>query len=162
MGTQYCTPDQLDDLGIPTAALAGISVPKQNAALLAASVLIDSYLGGRFKLPLESYGGDLTLCCAKIAAFNLIAVRGMAPGNASYDTLREGWKDQLNWLKDVSAGRATPAFPTAKDVNEYEPEGRPYVVAPAAGGIGTSGGALGHDDDRVSVGTVGTPRLRGW
>ncbi len=147
MATQYATLADLIRLGVPNAALAGISDPDRDAALLAASGVVDSYVGERFKLPLTRFGDELRRVVCKIAAHDLITTRGLSPGNDSADTLRLGFTDSIAWLKDVSKGLAKPQWPANSDVNDYDPEGESFVSQPTPG---------------TTSGTPQTPKLRSW
>lgn len=165
-GTQYATLVELTSLGVPAASLTGTTSDQQTAALVAASSIVDSYVGARFKLPLSNYGADLKICVCKIAGYNLLTTRGMSPGNDAGDALRNAYKDQMAWLKDISDGRATPAWPVASDVNGYNPEGGAFVLQPASGAIGASGSSFFDGNSNSGgcsrVGTPQTPKLRGW
>lgn len=165
MGTVYATRTDLTRLAIAAQALGGISTDTQDAALASASSTIDSYLQGRFKLPLASYGIDITECACAIAAWLLIKGRGLQPGNEAWESLRSGYTDALRWLKDVSDGRALPAFPTAKDADQFTPVDKPFVLAPLSGTAGLGAGSFhskDSDDNSLAVGTPAPPRLRGW
>lgn len=161
MATQYADVTDLTNLGCPEAALSSISTDRRNAALQAASGIVDSYVGTRFKLPLTAYGDELKQAVCSIAAWRLLSVRGLAPGNASAETLRDNHDDAMRWLRDVAAGKAVPAWPANADVNNFDPtnanQGEAYVVQPTPGDNPPNG-----DFDRNWVGTPQKPRSRGW
>lgn len=161
---QYATKEQLVELAIPANALAGVTDAQKDAALVAASVTIDSYLGTRFDLPLAVYGSDITVATAQIAAWFLISKRGISPGNEAWEALRTNYKDQLSWLKDVSAGRAVPSFPTTKDTGSFDPQDPEFVVAPLPGTTDPAKAFWDRHEDAgcVAGGYAGKPKLRGW
>lgn len=161
---QYASQSDLTTLGIPAAALSGISGPEQDAALQAASAIIDSYLASRFDLPLASVGLDIKSCCAQLAAWSLMKRRGFNAGSTDAETLRMSYEDQVKWLTNVAKGLATPAFPQTQDLEGTNPQEQAFVVAPSQGSIGLSGGSFRTKESDVvsSVGTVGPPKLRGW
>ncbi len=160
----YATAADLASLGLPAAALAAVSSDDQTAALADASSLIDSYLAPRFDLPLSAVPAQLKGICCKLAAFDVLRKRGFNPGSVDAETVRLSYEDAMRWLRDVAAGRATPAFPEAADVAGSDVQSLPFVYAPAPGSIGLSASAFrGRDTDAdVEVGTVGAPRRRGW
>lgn len=96
------------DLPIPAAAIAGISADVKNAALQGASDHADSYLISRFDLPLASWGKDLRRAVANIALYDIMSTRGYSPESGDNASIRDRAKDAEAWLKDVSAGKATP------------------------------------------------------
>jgi phage gp36-like protein len=75
----YCTPDDLITVGVNPLALQSIDIARQQAACVAASERADSYLRGRYPLPLNSWGRDLTIMTSYIAVYTLLAARGYAP-----------------------------------------------------------------------------------
>lgn len=68
-------------------------------ALEAADGEIDSYLAGRYSLPLASVPAILRDCAADIARYRLHD-RGVP------DRVKDAYKDRISWLRDVAAGRA--------------------------------------------------------
>lgn len=166
MPSQYATTTDLQTFGLPAAALTPVSTPDQNNALIAASALADSYLGQRFRLPLSSWGTDITKAAAEIAAYLVMKKRGWSPGAADAEQIREAYDDALKWLRDVGQGKATP-FGVVETGTGPQPsdtgQDAPFVLQPAQGGFGSAGSFMSKaSDEVVEVGTPGTPRLRGW
>lgn len=162
----YATIDDLNTYGLPAKVLASVSAADKTAALTAASAVVDSYIGSRVTLPLSAWGVDITEVTAKIAAYTLLNRRGWQPGVGDSDQFRRGYDDAVHWLRDVSKGIASPygttqaATATTADATD---QSAAFVVQPAGGGISTGGGSFGScGDASVSIGTPGTPRLRGW
>jgi phage gp36-like protein len=105
--SSYATTDDLTLLGLPAKAVASMSADSVDAVLEAASRTADTYLTSRYKLPLLEWDGSLKQAVASIAAFNLMRVRGFAPGVADAETLRIGYDNAMDWLRNVSKGVAT-------------------------------------------------------
>ena len=103
----YADVADLYRLALRQAALSGILVADQNAALEAASRVADSYLQARYKLPLAAWDDDLRRAVAVIAAYDLLSGRGFAP-EGSDEHVRLRYEDALRWLRDVSTGVVTP------------------------------------------------------
>lgn len=108
--SQYASVTDLGRFGLPGAATSGLDDADLDAQLQGASAEIDSYLDGRgFALPLVTWSDDLTACCARIAAWSILAnMRGVSPSDPGHAAIRIGAEDARKWLGDVSAGRANP------------------------------------------------------
>lgn len=119
----YATTTDLARLGLPAAALTGVSSTVQEAALDAASRLADSYLRARYATPLTSYGVDLTRAVCSIAAWDLLRVRGYDPNRGGDEAVRLGHTDAVKWLRDVSNGVAHLA-----GLTESESESWPEAI----------------------------------
>lgn len=104
----YASLADLAALGLPPHALAGVEAADQYAALEAASALVDSYLRGRYPLPLLSWGRELTRVTAIIAAYDLMSRRGYDPNRPGDENLRLRYEDAIRWLEGVAAGRIDP------------------------------------------------------
>lgn len=106
--TRYATTTDLARVGIGAAALSGVSTAAQEAALDAASALADGYLCSRFTLPLSAWGADLTGAVARMAAWEVLRVRGYDPQAGGDEAVRLGYTDSMRWLEGVQAGRVSP------------------------------------------------------
>ncbi len=106
--TRYATTTDLARVGIAAAALSGVSTAAQEAALDAASALADGYLCSRFTLPLSAWGADLTGAVARMAAWEVLRVRGYDPQAGGDEAVRLGYTDAMRWLEGVQAGRVSP------------------------------------------------------
>jgi phage gp36-like protein len=71
-------------------------------ALASASATIDSYLIGRYRLPLASVPLVLIDTCCTIAMYNLQSLR---PGT-TVDDVRDRYKDAIAYLTQVAVGKA--------------------------------------------------------
>ena len=105
----YATTTDLTQVGISAEALADIAAGDQEAAIDAASAVVDSYLRSRFTLPLTEFGDDLTRATCVLAVYDLLVVRGYNPEAGAADQVRLRYEDVLRWLERVSAGSITPA-----------------------------------------------------
>jgi phage gp36-like protein len=104
----YCTSADLSQYGIRAEALANIDPSILTSNIAGASDVIDSYLRSRFELPLVAWGSDLTGCCAKIAVYEIIRVRGFNAARASDETIKDAYDQSIRWLVDISNQKATP------------------------------------------------------
>lgn len=129
MGVSYATTGDLTTLGLPAKALAGIAVPAQEAALEAASRVVDSYIGSRYDLPLIGVGSDIKEAVCAIAAVNLMSVRGFAAGVEDAEALMTRKKDAMTWLRDVAKGLATPSVIDTTDQSKppVDPQRAPFT-----------------------------------
>lgn len=106
--TRYATTTDLVRTGIAAAALTGVSTASQEAALDAASAVADGYLCSRYTLPLSAWGADLTGVVARMAAWDILRVRGYDPQAGGDAAVRLGYTDSIKWLEGVQGGRITP------------------------------------------------------
>jgi phage gp36-like protein len=104
MAQQYVTITELQRLGIPGDAYAGKSNADLNAALLAASVVADSYISKRYTLPLVSWGDDLRYHVAQLASLTLLVNRGFRPGSGADEVAVDAKNDARQWFRDVATG----------------------------------------------------------
>lgn len=106
--SSYATITDLQRYGLPPEAIQGIADPTLQAELDAASTLADSYLRGRYALPLISYDVELTMQVCYIAAYNIMAARGYNPEQGA-DTIYENrWKLAVAWLRSVQRQEIHP------------------------------------------------------
>lgn len=149
-GTQYASQTDLAQLGLAGGALQNVTPTIQDAALLAASALADSYLESRFTLPLTSWGKDLSRVVCFIAAYDILTSRGYSPQSPD-DHIRQRYQDALAWLQEVSQGTQTPSHVADSSTDTQS---------------GPSVGAVGADGS-ISTATQGgfqmeTSAVRGW
>lgn len=106
MSAAYCTVAEITTLGINPQAVRDIEVPLKAAAIAAISDKMDGYLSAQFKLPLVAFGADVHMCCAILAAAQLLRARGYDPD--SDPSVMENVRSQEQWLRDVSRGIVRP------------------------------------------------------
>lgn len=87
----YCTPTDVITYALPATALATVSPSDQTAACDAATEEANSYLRGRYALPLQSWGTDITRYTAYIAAYLMMSKRGFQPLNGADQMIRENY-----------------------------------------------------------------------
>jgi phage gp36-like protein len=108
----YCQPADISRFGVAAEVIddlseADVLIP----AIQSASSLMDSYLGGsgRYTLPIISAGPDLARAAAVLAAWDLVRVHRLKPGEdptTNPQKLEAG--KILDWLKMVAEGTVTP------------------------------------------------------
>lgn len=106
-GITFANLDHLEGLGIPAAALATVSTSKKAEQLAATTELASGILAGRYDLPIVAWGIDLSMAVAKIAAYELLSVRGFNPDGEDTN-VRKRCEDAMRWLADVASGKISP------------------------------------------------------
>lgn len=129
---QYATATDLANLGLPAAALEGISPAIQDEHLRKASGRVDSYLRGRYSLPLAApYPDEIIEATVILAAYSLLVFRGFNPDEYDSNFVRR-YQDMVGntsvggsrgWLDRVASGRANLA--TSADATSGTQEGAP-------------------------------------
>lgn len=125
--SQYATTAELANFGIPAAALTGISAAIQNQHLTLASGRLDSYLRGRYSLPLAvPYPDEVKMAVCNIAAYTLLKRRGFNPD--AYDSnFRDEYLSTLEWLDKLSEGKVS--LDVHADATPGTQEGRPAIYS---------------------------------
>jgi phage gp36-like protein len=144
---QYASIADLEGLGIAGDALAEIGVDVKNKVLLAVSRMMDGFFAAQFTLPIKTWGLDVTMVCAEIAACKLLRGRGFNPEGIDVNIV-QAHDDAMALLKiwardDGAVPDVTDSSPNAK---EQTPTARPSVTsAPSRGwsGTGLGGGRSG-------------------
>jgi phage gp36-like protein len=119
----YCT---LEDLkkALPEAALeeltddegaGSIQDARVTEAIAQADALIDTYLGGRYAVPLSSVPAVVRQCSVDIALYYLYkrTVEGFAEAGDS--TRRTAYKDAVRTLEDIRSGKMGLPIASADD-----------------------------------------------
>lgn len=104
----YITTAELQDQGIPTEGLSGLTTWQLNDAIAWASDEIDGYLAKRFKLPLVVASSDIKRRCAILASYYLLTRRGFRPGAPLNEMVQDMYEKALDWLLLVSKGDIVP------------------------------------------------------
>ncbi len=106
---RYCSPSELAVYGINAEALADLPSEELIAKIDWASDLIDGYLRGPYTLPLVSWGSEIRGCCAVLAAWEAIRVRGVRPDESGQKHPLEVAADKhIKWLLQISGGSVHP------------------------------------------------------
>lgn len=106
--SQYATEANLINLQIPAAALAGITSAgiDPDDHLTATAGKIDSYLRGRYRLPLTApYPDEIVVANAALGAYSIMCACGFDPENGTHVNIRMQHDDTIAWLKEVAAGK---------------------------------------------------------
>ena len=147
----YATQADFQSLGLPAKATAGIPSGDIDAALEAASRVVDSYIGSRYDLPLATYDKSVTIAACKIAAYELLSRRGFAAGTADAENVQKRYDQAISWCRDVARGIALPGPVTTTDQAKppVDPQNAPFVQQRTG-------------DQTTGDVTIGTPSSRGW
>lgn len=103
----YASIDDLTGCGLPAPALANVSLAQQQAALMRASRMADTFLRDRYTMPLQCpYDPSLTLWVCWMAAYFLLSTRGFNPNQSGIDTVvRMNYDDAIKNLTRVANGQ---------------------------------------------------------
>lgn len=129
----YASTSDLIISGLPATALGSLTPAQQAAALEDASQEIDTYLRGRFPLPLLAWGADIRKATCVIAAYNAMGVRGYNPQAGADVIILTRYEQTIEWLRDVQRRAAHPNVTVTEPATEYE---QPLVITSSAVGGG--------------------------
>ena len=138
MGSQYCFPADVSTYGVNAIALIDIPTATLNAQCIAASAMIDDYIGGRYPLPLLSWPASFTMRAAQITAYIALKSRGYDPDAEADKQWVADYKDAIEWCKgiqrqeihpQVQVTQPSPGNPTydLPQVSSSEPRGYAQV-----------------------------------
>lgn len=113
---------EITNLEDPTATTVNATV--MTRGLTRASSLIDSYLSGRYALPLSTTPEVLTTLCLDIARYQM-------GHNALEDDVRQRYEDALKMLSDIAKGILSLGLAPADEPTTL-PQGSPVYTAPTA------------------------------
>lgn len=99
--SSYCTVAQLLQLALPSESVQNISNAQLQAECDAASTLADSYLRGRYNLPLVTFDIELSMNVAYVAAYNILASRGYNPEAGADSIYKDRWLSAIDWFRGV-------------------------------------------------------------
>lgn len=122
----YSTEDEFLALGLPAAALDGATDTTnwRNAA----AGTIDSYLRGRYRLPLVApYPPEIIDTECKLAAYSFISNRGFDPEQGANVNVVLRYKEAMAWLTKLSEGKVNLAVEA--DQTATRAEGGPIVAS---------------------------------
>ena len=80
----------------------------QNAAIASASEYALGKIGGRYKRPLVSWQDDLRQAVCKIAAYELLCIRGFNPAAGADINILERRNQADSWLTSVARQEISP------------------------------------------------------
>lgn len=125
--SSYATLTDLVTYGLPATALANVPTATQTANINDASDVVDTYLRGRYSLPLIAWGTEITQAVCKIAAYQILSVRGYNPASQADVNIRDRYLDTISWLGQVQRQAAHPnVTPQPNQTPNYN---QPFVIS---------------------------------
>lgn len=106
--TAYATVDELYVYGAPEKAFGQLTPGQKTGAIESASRDVDTYLRGRYSLPLTEWDTSITEATCRIAAYNLFSVRGYNPASGSDVNIKDRYDQAMTWLNKVQKQQAHP------------------------------------------------------
>jgi phage gp36-like protein len=128
---------------IPASTLALLSAPEQLQACVDATQEADSYMRGRYSMPLLAWGSDVKRYTAWIAVFLIMAKVGLQPRDTANDAITRNYYAAVGWPDRPGSGW----FPGVQR-QAIHPDVTPSIIP---------GQDPGHDIPRVT-----TSQTRGW
>lgn len=105
---QYITPSDIATYGVNGAALTGIPFAEQTQVCLAVSAEADASFRARYLLPLVSWGTDVRANLARIAAYELLVIRGFNPELGADTNLAMRAESARSWLRAIARQEQHP------------------------------------------------------
>ena len=129
----YSTEAEFNALGLPAVALDGATDTSDYRD--AAQGQIDSYLRGRYRLPLVApYPPEIIETECKLAAYSFLSNRGFDPEAGANQNIVLRYKDAVGWLKAMSEGKVNLAVEA--DQTAARAEGGPIITSRRRGRTG--------------------------
>jgi phage gp36-like protein len=121
MAQAYISKTDIERFGLNGYALEGIPAQTITDTCLAVSEEADAAFRARYNLPLLSWGSDVRACLAKIAAYELLVVRGFNPEVSADQNLAIRAADARAWLRAVARQEMQPNVePSPPQVPEFD------------------------------------------
>jgi phage gp36-like protein len=124
--TAYATLLDVYALGLSSAAMGQITAAQQQAILDSENAQADSYLRGRYQLPLLAWDQDLKLAVAQRTAWRILCLRGFNPESGADVSIRQGYDDATRWLEGIQRGSShpnvTPSAPATPGTAYAQPQ----------------------------------------
>lgn len=155
--SQYASRAELAAKNLPAAALEEVDRKTIDEILVSNSGLVDTYLRGRYRLPLtgalpvegqspNTYPPEIVAAVLALTAFDVLTYRGSNPDeyDTNFRTKRDfylGTQGQKGWLDKLSAGAVSIDASLDATPTTYE-----------GGAVVFNGSARGWGDDSNSVG----------
>lgn len=141
--TEYCTVDDLESLGMGGRAFRDRPLPDKEQAIKVASSTIDSYLRNQYTLPLQAHGEDIRQCCAVLACYTLLRVKGFDPSSDGNEVIVEERDRQVRWLENIAKGNTAPSVTDSSSEQRAFGTGPRVTTSSQRGYISRSGGGRG-------------------
>lgn len=126
----YATIGDVIRHALPEAAIASVTIEIKADCCLGATQEADSYLAGRYTLPLVLWDDVLTKHVAKIAGFEIMSRRGFQPSGFD-ELIVKGRDDAIMWLKGVAANKIYPPGLTDSDATDVGTNDAFVIETPA-------------------------------
>lgn len=143
MGTQYASAADLVTYGLPATALGILTLAQQNGALEQASRKLDALFAGRFGqpgVPFLAWDTTVTEACAKVAAFDLLCLRGFNPASAADVNIKDRHDEAMKWAEKVMKQQAHPnVTPAIAPLPTYA---QPTVISSSVADLNTGASSL--------------------
>lgn len=142
----YAEISDLINYGLPATALGTLTTTQLSAALEQASRKLDTYFAARFGkdgVPLLQWDTTVTEATCKVAAYELLTIRGYNPASGADVNLRIRYEDAIRWAEKVQKQQAHPnVVPAVQTLPKYQQASVASfsVVNTATGGIKTNRG----------------------
>lgn len=104
----YATESEFLSLGLPSEAVNTIGSSVIEAALEAASRMVDSYLSKRYPTPLTTWGQDVTRIVVDLSQYDLMCRRGFRPGSGADELVIKRRDDAIAWLDKAARKLVEP------------------------------------------------------
>lgn len=140
----YATVADLYVYGAPEKAFGQLSTLAKDAALDSASNDVDSYIRGRYSMPLIEWDTSITEATCRIAAYNLLNVRGYNPAAGADINIKDRYDQSIAWLRLVQKQQAHPNVVPQPDNSPAW--NQPFVITGSV----------------VNLSTGAKSRIRGW
>ena len=118
----YATPAQFALYGLPTAALDGAD---SQDYLDGAFAQINSYLRGRYLLPIVNIPTELVRAECVIATYDFLSFRGFDPEQGADKNIWQRYLKTVSWLEGIADGKIN--LDIAADQTPVYNEGGPIV-----------------------------------
>lgn len=107
----YASQTDLTNVGLPANALATLTTQQISAALQSASDRADAAFRARYginSVPLVTVDSTIVQAVAKMAAYELMVVRGMKPGGPDWELFKTRYDDAIAYLDRIQRQQAHP------------------------------------------------------
>lgn len=124
----YCSPSEFAALGLPDGAIESVKNFVIASNLEEASGFCNGYLEEFYTLPLLAWSPSLKGSAAKIAAFNIMCVKGFNTTAGENSYFRKRYEDAIVWLEGV-ANAGDPGTTGSDDTSEDTSNNSSFAVA---------------------------------
>lgn len=110
-GTSFICYANLEDMvshAVPNEGFGTIPTWVKSENLLSSTSKVNSYIKGRYTLPLSKWGDDLREATAILATYGTLSGRGLFRDAEQQKNLQLQRDQTIKWLEDIRDGKATP------------------------------------------------------